>query len=109
MNPIINSKTFKEQNENIVKYLNCIIKDYEDDEDVDFELEILDWIKSDKNLDTYLKDYVFKEVDQIVVPTLNLKAAKKIICRNEKQKKKLRKMGFIEDRISIKNLKADSF
>jgi hypothetical protein len=30
--------------------------------------------------------------------------AKKILCRNEKQKKALRKMGFIEDRIIIKNI-----
>jgi hypothetical protein len=30
---------------------------------------------------------VFIEKDQVVVPSLNLKAAKKIICRDEKQKK----------------------
>lgn len=50
---------------------------------------------------------LFKEVDQVVVPSLNLKSAKKIICRTDLQKKKLRKMGFIEDRIMIKKLPRD--
>jgi len=54
----------------------------------------------------YLNRYLFIEKDQVVVPSLNLKCAKKIICRDEKQKKKLRHMGFIEDRIEIKNLKS---
>lgn len=53
----------------------------------------------------FLEKHLFIEHDQVVVPSLNLKVAKEIICRNEKQKKKLRKMGFIEDRIKIKNLK----
>jgi len=38
------------------------------------------------------------------VPSLNLKTAKRIICRNERQKKALRKKGFIEDRIEIRNM-----
>ena len=62
-----------------------------------------------RDLDVFLKKYLFIEKDQVVVPALNLKSAKKIICRDERQKKKLRKMGFIEDRIHIKNLKAWSF
>lgn len=67
--------------------------------------DVKDWINCGRNIDVYLKNYVFVEKDQVVVPSLNLKAAKKIICRNEKQKKALRKMGFIEDRIQIKNIK----
>ena len=51
-----------------------------------------------------LRRHLFVEHDQVVVPSLNLKAAKHIICRTEKQKKALRKMGFIEDRIEIKNV-----
>ena len=46
-----------------------------------------DWEKS-RDLNDYLHQYVFVERDQVVVPSLNLKAAKKVICRNEQQKKK---------------------
>lgn len=63
-----------------------------------------DWEKSN-GLEDYLQRFLFVERDQVVVPSLNLKAAKTIICRNEKQKKTLRKMGFIDDRIEIKNVK----
>lgn len=56
-----------------------------------------------RNFDQFLQEYVFSERDQLVVPSLNLKAAKIIVCRDEKQKKVLRKMGFIEDRIVIRN------
>jgi len=65
---------------------------------------IWDWGNFDGDIDAYMKKYLFVENDQIVVPSLNLKTAKRIICRNEKQKKKLRKIGFIEDRIKIKNV-----
>ena len=54
---------------------------------------------------TVFKESLFKDIDQVVVHSLNLKSAKQIIWRNEKQKKTLRKMGFIEDRIKIKNIK----
>ena len=63
------------------------------------------WDNCKGDLDLFLKKYAFIEKDQVVVPSLNLKSAKQIICRDEKQKKKLRKMGFIEDRIVIKNIK----
>ena len=62
---------------------------------------LIKW-KNSKDLDDFLKRYLFVKNDQVVVPSLNLKSAKKIICFNEKQKKKLRHMGFIEDRIRIK-------
>jgi len=61
------------------------------------------------DLDTWLKQHLFVEKDQVVLPSLNLKSAKQVICRNEKQKKKLRKMGFIEDRIKVKNFRRDTF
>jgi hypothetical protein len=71
----------------------------------DLDGEIKKWVDCGRNIDTYLKKHVFVEVDQVVVPSLNLKVAKKIICRDERQKKALRKMGFIEDRIQIRNIK----
>jgi hypothetical protein len=58
-------------------------------------------------LESFLKESLFVKRDQVVVPTLNLKSAKKIFCRNEKQKKALRKMGFIEDRIMIHNFRVE--
>ncbi len=42
--------------------------------------------------------------DQVVVPKLNLKSAKEIWVRNDRQKKKLRRMGFIEDRIKVRRI-----
>lgn len=57
------------------------------------------------NYEYWRDNYLFVEHDQVVVPSLNLKSAKEVICSNEKQKKKLRKMGFIEDRIKVRNVK----
>ena len=62
------------------------------------------WANS-KNYKDFLDRYLFVENDQVVVPSLNLKAAKEIFCRNEKQVKALRKKGFIKDRIKILNSK----
>ncbi len=87
--------------QSIAQYFTEIIRDLKAErEELDGVLK--DWENS-RNLDDYLKCYVFVERDQVVVPSLNLKAAKRIICRNERQKKKLRQMGFIEDRIRIQN------
>lgn len=55
------------------------------------------------NFSDFLNKELFVEKDQVVVPSLNLKVAKAIYCRNEKQVKQLRRMGFIEDRIKILN------
>ena len=55
------------------------------------------------SMDDWLTRELFVKRDQVVVPSLNLKAAKKVICRDERQKKALRQMGFIEDRIEIRN------
>jgi len=62
------------------------------------------WARWRPDFDAFLKAYVFVERDQVVVPSLNLKAAKKVVCRDERQRKALRRMGFIEDRIEIRNL-----
>jgi len=74
--------------------------------DEDFDPEMRAWNSCNGDFDLFLKKYVFVESDQIVVPSLNLKCAKQIICKDEKQKKALRRMGFIEDRIRIKNIHA---
>lgn len=55
----------------------------------------------EKGEEFFLKNHLFVENDQVVVPSLNLKAAKVVFCKNEKQVKALRKMGFINDRIRI--------
>lgn len=62
------------------------------------------WTHS-KNYEDFLERHLFVEHDQVVVPSLNLKVAKEIFCRNEKQVKLLRRMGFISDRIKILNSK----
>jgi hypothetical protein len=49
-----------------------------------------------------LSKHLFVKRDQVVVPKLNLKAAKLVICQNERQKTQLRRMGFIEDRLVIR-------
>lgn len=61
----------------------------------------LAWLRT-RDVQGVLSEYLFVEHDQVVVPSLNLKAAKLIICRNERQKKALRRMGFIEDRLVIR-------
>lgn len=55
-----------------------------------------------ETVDDWLEKHVFVKHDQVVVPSLNLKAAKEVFCGSEKEKKKLRKLGFIEDRIKIR-------
>lgn len=60
------------------------------------------WREERPDLERLLRRHVFVERDQVVVPSLNLKAAGRILCRNERQKKQLRRMGFIEDRIEIR-------
>jgi hypothetical protein len=56
-------------------------------------------------LERFRNRWLFVETDQVVLPALNLKSAKRIICRDERQRRALRKMGFIEDRIVIRNTK----
>jgi len=68
---------------------------------IDEASDLKDWCG---DLDAYLNKHLFVEKNQVVVPSLNLKSAKKIICRNDKQKKTLRRMGFIEDRIDVRNV-----
>lgn len=63
------------------------------------------WQRERPNLDVFLRRHVFVEGGQYVVPSLNLRSAQRILCRNERQKKTLRQMGFIEDRIEIRNTK----
>jgi len=107
------SSSLSEFNEKLTKYFNehlvWLLKEgYCNDEEMEKDIHMKGWDRL-RDIDAFIKEYLFVENDQVVVPNLNLKSAKKIICRNEKQKKKLRKMGFIEDRIQIKNIKNFSF
>ena len=101
---LMNNEKFEDQNKEIIKFNNELVDDYKKDgEEPDGEVKM--WVDCGKDLDLFLKKHLFVEKDQVVLPSLNLKCAKMIICRNEKQKKALRKMGFIDDRIKIKNIK----
>jgi len=87
----------------IVADLDAIVRESEAEKE---ELgEVLTAWKNSSGWEDYLQRYVFVECDQVVVPSLNLKSAKQITCRNEFQKKKLRRMGFIKDRISIRKMR----
>lgn len=98
--------TFEEQNQRMAHIIDSCFKTAKEyyPEEIEMGLRPSDtaWERT-RNFDAYLKAYVFVERDQIVVPSLNLNAAKKVVCRDEKQKKALRRMGFIEDRIEIRN------
>jgi len=102
---VLNGKNIEEQNKKIVFEMNDIMRDMKEDE---LDPESIAWKSCHGDFNLFLNKYLFVEEDQVVVPSLNLKAAKQIICKDEYQKKKLRKMGFIEDRIKIKNFKNDS-
>jgi len=100
----IDSKDISKINNSLIVQLNESVELAKEEGYLKEEEYLMAWDKA-RDFDVFLKDNLFVEKDQVVVPALNLKSAKKIICKNEKQKKKLRKMGFIEDRIHIKNLK----
>jgi len=102
----IESKDVKHINKELMKRFDQSVKWAKEEGYLEDDERLKAWDKNkNRDFDTFLKENLFVENDQVVVPSLNLKSAKKIICQNEKQKKKLRKMGFIEDRIHIKNLK----
>jgi len=108
MNPLMSSKdSVKNGNKNIESYMNEILNSYEEDKievtKEDYEMHC--WKQCGCDINKFLKDYLFKENDQVVLPSLNLKSAKIIYCRDERQVKKLRNMGFIKDRIKILNSK----
>ena len=94
---LINLKNLAHANDEVQKHLDwrasdpCLCE----------EPESLTWCKT-RDVREVLSKHLFVKHDQVVVPHLNLKAAKIIICRNERQKKVLRRMGFIEDRLAIR-------
>ena len=81
------------------KHAKQMVSEMEKDGSIDYPLSELNKM----DFDEFLKKYLFVEKDQVVVPSLNLKAAKKVFCQNEKQFKQLTRMGFIKDRIEIRN------
>lgn len=102
LNTLINCKDpVKNGNEELTKFLDqCVKWNEEDNVDSTKDDTISAWIGR-RNLDLFLKEKLFVENDQVVLPSLNLKAAKTIYCRDEHQVKTLRNMGFIKDRIKI--------
>jgi hypothetical protein len=114
LNPLINCKDgAKEGNDAIKRSFDGWIEDFKKDPDPIYSGDVEKLPKEDilykwahsKNFDDFLNKCLFVEHDQVVVPSLNLKVAKEICCRNEKQVKALRHMGFIQDRIKILNSK----
>lgn len=63
---------------------------------------ILRWKSFEGELDQYLKENLFIESDQIVVPKLDLKKSSCILCKNDNQKRQLEHMGFSSRKIKIK-------
>ena len=108
LNAALYADGFEEINESVMNRLDCglesAVEQNGDRLNPDwYELEI-GWRDVRPNLAEFLRKYAFVERDQFVVPSLNLKTAKRILCRNERQKKALRQMGFIEDRIEVRNM-----
>lgn len=84
--------------------LEFAVEEYGDTLDPGFCRLEIGWREERPNLAEFLRKHAFVERDQFVVPSLNLKTAKRILCRNERQKKELRNMGFLEDRIEVRNM-----
>jgi len=98
LNTLINARDVADGNADVEKFVEEISSD------PDFaDLPIVRFWKATPDLSQLLNRFLFNENDQVVVRQLNLKTAKLIVCRNEFQKKTLRRMGFIEDRIVIRN------
>lgn len=99
LNPLINSPSVDYANEALKSEFENWASSYEDGDESDRVNEV--WQKT-RDVDEVLQQCLFLENDQVVVPSLNLKTAKVIFCRTDRQKKVLRKMGFIEDRIKVR-------
>jgi hypothetical protein len=98
LNLFFNVPSVEYANEALNLYFEDRASTYEECGDSDRVHEV--WKKT-QNVDEMLRQCLFCENDQVVVPSLNLKAAKVIFCRTDRQKKELWKMGFIEDRIKV--------
>ncbi len=99
LTPLANAKSLAEANDAVRREIEDMAADPEP-----ADAAISKTWRQCRDIDIVLQRHLFVERDQVVVPSLNLKAAKHIICRTEKQRKARRKMGFIEDRIEIRNL-----
>jgi hypothetical protein len=73
------------------------------EQEYEMNAEYRDW-ENHRDLPRWLERVLFVADDQYVLPQVNLKAAKEIWVRNERQKKRLRRLGFIEDRIKIRRV-----
>jgi hypothetical protein len=94
---LANSESLAQANEAVREHLDW----RESDSELREEPVSLAW-RETRDVREVLSKHLFVKHDQVVVPHLNLKAAKIIICRREHQKKALRRMGFIEDRLVVR-------
>lgn len=78
-------------------------EDYEEHED-EWRALLAAW-RAQPDLEAWLAGHLFREHDQVVLPALNLKAAKEIVVRSERDKSELRRLGFYEDRIEVRKLR----
>lgn len=97
LNTLINAQDVDDANAAVRK----LVKEFSSDSDFADHPMVKFW-QGTPDMSQLLNRFLFNENDQVVVPQLNLKTAKLIVCRNELQKKTLRRMGFIEDRIEIR-------
>ncbi|MFM8537818.1 MAG: hypothetical protein ACKOES_07095 [Planctomycetaceae bacterium] len=108
LNSALNGQTLAEVDESLICKLEWSLQDVIQEEGDDFDPRVhrllIGWREERPDLAAFLRKHAFVERDQFVVPSLNLKTAKRILCRNERQKKALRRMGFIEDRIEVRNM-----
>lgn len=108
LNTATDHDTVSDINDALIRGLESSLRDTiqerGDDFDARFDRLEIGWREERPDLAAFLRKHAFVERDQFVVPSLNLKTAKRILCRNERQKKALRQMGFIEDRIEVRNM-----
>jgi len=91
-----------ELDQEIVRSLDGVLR-FIREEGFEMNAEYREWEKH-RDLTRWLDRFLFVGDDQYVLPQVNLKSAKEIWVRNERQKKRLRRLGFIEDRIKIRRV-----
>ena len=91
-----------ELDQEIVRSLDGVLR-FIREEGFEMNAEYREWEKH-RDLTRWLDRFLFVGDDQYVLPQVNLKSSKEIWVRNERQKKRLRRLGFIEDRIKIRRV-----
>ena len=102
--PIGFKYNFKEYEKAVRKGIEESIKEREKEGETGEE-----WGIKSENYEDWRDKELFVKNDQVVVPSLNLKAAKVIYCKKEGHFRKLRKMGFIKDRLKLMPVRSKYF